>query len=340
MDIKYSVIVPVYNAEKYLEECLNSLANQSFEACEYIIWNDGSTDRSEDIIKKYSKDKRFRIYEDKNRGVSIAREKALERAKGKYVLFLDSDDIMADTALSKIDSIMDDTIDLLQFSSTENFYQLNQELDFTVQIYNRENFLDNYVRKILIDGNEGVVLWDKVFKREILVTCLKEYPFNMLEDYVYILRYAEQVHKFCKVSAVFHFYRYIDNSLSRCFNNQWFKILVYVQKLKQNYMQKLGVNESMDQIHAAEWFIRYTKNFLLNNGRKMKAVEIKSVLADNILLEKCILVENSKFDNRFSVSIRGKKFKNIIIKIYTISLAKVFFRRVRSIVLSKKGWLA
>lgn len=90
---KISVIVPVYNSEKFLEKCLNSIINQTFKDIEIICIDDGSSDKSLDILKSFeTKDKRIRILTQKNMGPSCARNKGLEIATGEYVGFVDSDD--------------------------------------------------------------------------------------------------------------------------------------------------------------------------------------------------------------------------------------------------------
>ena len=87
---KISVIVPVYNAEKYLVQCLNSIINQTFKDIEIICINDGSTDNSLKILKEFSeKDSRIKIINQKNSGVSIARNKGIDTASGDYIFFVD-----------------------------------------------------------------------------------------------------------------------------------------------------------------------------------------------------------------------------------------------------------
>ena len=93
MDIKVSIIIPVYNVENYLEECLDSAVNQTLKEIEIIAVNDGSTDSSLDILNKYKdKYKNINIINQENKGLSGARNSGLKLAKGKYVYFLDSDD--------------------------------------------------------------------------------------------------------------------------------------------------------------------------------------------------------------------------------------------------------
>jgi len=95
-----SVVVPVYNVEKYLRECLDSLANQTFEDFEVICVNDGSDDSSIDILEEYaSEDERFKIVSQENKGLSGARNTGMDYIKGRYLLFLDSDDWLELNAL-------------------------------------------------------------------------------------------------------------------------------------------------------------------------------------------------------------------------------------------------
>lgn len=98
-DILISVIIPVYNAEKYLKTCLNSIINQIYENLEIICVDDGSTDHSLDILRFYEKkDKRIKVYTQKNSGPSAARNNALNHATGEYISFVDADDFLVENA--------------------------------------------------------------------------------------------------------------------------------------------------------------------------------------------------------------------------------------------------
>lgn len=93
--VQISVIIPVYNAEPYLPECLDSVLKQTYQNFEIICVNDGSADNSLAVLKEYaSLDKRIKVLSQKNQGQSVARNKGLDEAKGKYILFLDSDDFL------------------------------------------------------------------------------------------------------------------------------------------------------------------------------------------------------------------------------------------------------
>lgn len=91
--IKVSVIIPVYNAEKYIEKCLDSILGQNFQDFEVILVNDGSTDRSLEICKTVSnKNKCISVLDQENQGVSIARQKGINSASGQFIAFIDADD--------------------------------------------------------------------------------------------------------------------------------------------------------------------------------------------------------------------------------------------------------
>ena len=110
-DILLSVIVPVYNCEKYLDECLASLTRQGLNANEYevLVVNDGSTDKSEKIALSYcEKYHNFYLLNQENQGVSAARNKGLESARGKYIAFVDSDDFVADNLYLSVVSLVEE----------------------------------------------------------------------------------------------------------------------------------------------------------------------------------------------------------------------------------------
>ena len=96
-----SVIVPVYNVEEYLEECLESIRQQTFTDIEVILVNDGSTDGSREICEQYcEKDSRFRLINQENQGQSVARNRGVKESVGQYIMFVDSDDVINTSVLA------------------------------------------------------------------------------------------------------------------------------------------------------------------------------------------------------------------------------------------------
>lgn len=130
---KVSIIIPVYNTEKYVEEAVRSIMNQTLKEIEIIIINDGSTDNSLTIIQKLAKeDPRIQIYSQKNEGQSISRNKGLKIAKGDYIYFMDSDDYLEADALNQcyIQSKIHQT-DFIFFDATVlNLNKINTSLNY------------------------------------------------------------------------------------------------------------------------------------------------------------------------------------------------------------------
>ena len=119
IDLKYSVIVPVYNAEKTLRRCIESLVNQPFDRYELILVNDGSTDGSDAICQDYAtRYSQIRYFQKENGGVSSTRSLGLEQAEGEYILFVDSDDYVSDDYFTVIDrELAKHPTDLLMFGA-------------------------------------------------------------------------------------------------------------------------------------------------------------------------------------------------------------------------------
>ncbi len=114
--MKYSIIIPVYNTSKYLNKCIKSAINQDYDNIEIIIVNDGSTDDSLDIIKKYTKKyKNITLIDQKNKGLSVARNEGIKKATGDYFLLLDSDDFIEYNLVSTLNNYVKEKPDLIRF---------------------------------------------------------------------------------------------------------------------------------------------------------------------------------------------------------------------------------
>ena len=107
MKRKYSIIVPVYNVEKYINECLSSLINQTYKNIEIVVINDGSSDNSLSLIEEYSRiDDRIRVIDQKNMGLGYTRNVGIDNAVGDYILFVDSDDYISLNTCEEIEAVL------------------------------------------------------------------------------------------------------------------------------------------------------------------------------------------------------------------------------------------
>ena len=145
---KISVIIPVYNVEEYLRPCLDSAVRQTFRDIEILCINDGSKDSSLEILKEYAaKDKRIYVYSQKNSGLSAARNTGLEHARGKYIYFFDSDDLLREDALGILyDRLISDDLDILYFNnfvfSEDDSPETRRIIDGYVNYYRRDYAYD------------------------------------------------------------------------------------------------------------------------------------------------------------------------------------------------------
>ncbi len=148
-----SVIIPVYNVENYLEECLKSVQTQTYTNIEVILVNDGSTDKSKLICERYCKeDRRFQLLNQENQGLSAARNNGVASSTGEFIAFVDSDDIILPNYLETLIHYMTDEIDIV-------------ESQFTLS---KKEFLDERFKEltILFEGNSEEAV--KIFPKHVL----------------------------------------------------------------------------------------------------------------------------------------------------------------------------
>lgn len=149
--MKYSIIVPAYNTEKYIDKCLKSIFSNTYKNFEVIIVNDGSTDKTEDIINKYIKKYDNIIYiKQKNMGLSLARNNGVKKATGDYLLFIDSDDYVEKNLLENINKNIDD-LDVLR-------YQLNMVFNDKIIPYEEKKF----------NVTDGIDAFEKIVKYKFI----------------------------------------------------------------------------------------------------------------------------------------------------------------------------
>lgn len=199
-----SVIVPVYNAEKYLHRCVDSILVQSFTDFELLLINDGSKDNSGKICDEYAaKDSRIRVFHKENGGVSSARNLGLDNAKGDYIMFVDSDDYMFPQMCEHmVTTIESKNADLVVCGTTESgggYWRPVADKDYTL-IQLKDNFVELLHSELLSPP------WNKIFKRAIIgeERFLEGVSFG--EDLIFNLRYIEKCDKisFIRESPFFH----------------------------------------------------------------------------------------------------------------------------------------
>ena len=213
-----SVIVPVYNVEEYLEECLESIRQQTFTDIEVILVNDGSTDGSREICEQYcEKDSRFRLINQENQGQSVARNRGVKESVGQYIMFVDSDDVINTSVLEVLLPYMKMDVDIVECRMTRN----------------KEEFFLNRTSTIAFEGNAKKAIlnciafkevkfcaFTKLYRREIVekVPFLKGYIY---EDVFTGINYLKHIRKIVVVDYIGYYYRVRPNStMTKSFNEK------------------------------------------------------------------------------------------------------------------------
>lgn len=174
-EIQISVVIPVYNAQEYLEQCLKSLEKQYFRKIEIICINDGSTDASPQILKRFAeRDKRFRIYEQENAGAGAARNRGLLLARGEYVIFLDADDYFAPEMLLRAwQKIRETQSDICVMGSWQHDNESGEisPCTYSLQIEHYPQYRPFRVRDMQYNPFRCFVgwAWDKLYRRSFLL---------------------------------------------------------------------------------------------------------------------------------------------------------------------------
>lgn len=238
-----SIITPVYNGEKYIKECIESVLNQSYKNIEMIIIDDGSTDRSEEIIKSYMKDypliKYIKINE--NKGVWAVRNMAIEKAKGRFIAFLDADDLFYKDKIKKqIDFMLEN-----DYSFTYTSYNLIDENSNNLNkiIYAKE--YEDY--KSLLKGNNIGCLTVMIDRLKINTPI--KFSQNHHEDYILWLDILKNDTKAYGLDDVLSSYRKSNTSIS----HNKIKAASWTWNIYRN-IEKLSLFKSI------YYFINYTIN--------------------------------------------------------------------------------
>lgn len=232
-----SLIVPVYNVETYLEECLDSIQNQSYTDLEVILVNDGSTDDSQAICELYCQaDKRFRLINQSNQGQSVARNTGVTASRGEFIAFVDSDDIIKANYLEELMKYMSDDIDIV-----ESIFTVLKK-DFLVE--------NSKETEILFEGNsqEAVKIFPnhvlsvnpvtKLYRREIVevVPYLEGFIFEDIYSGIGMLKY---IRKMIKIDYVGYYYRqHATSTMHRTFTEKNLDVFVVCDKLIDLYSDR------------------------------------------------------------------------------------------------------
>lgn len=210
-----TIIVPVYNTKQYLKECLETIRRQTLDRIEIILVNDGSTDGSQSICEEYKHiDNRFSVIHQQNKGLSASRNVAIDKAKGEYILFVDSDDyINIELCQMAYDYAKEKNADLVRF-----FYQEDTKLGIrfhSKQLTLSQDIIESDIDKLKTAYTSGAMVWKFLISRDILILNNIRFPENLIyEDMYFTTKLALSSRRMVVLHKTLYSYRIRCSSLS------------------------------------------------------------------------------------------------------------------------------
>lgn len=301
--IKYSFIVPVYNTEKYLKKCLDSLVNQTYKDFEIIVVNDGSTDKSSNIISKYQKKyKNIIVIDKENEGLSMARNRGVQKSSGKYIIFVDSDDYVSNKLLEEVDKKIDDS-DILRFqiaTEDEEYTKINE--------YHEESFesMCGYdAFKYLSSYHFVEPAWCYVIRKNYYIENKFSFKKGVYHEDFGLIPYV--IYKARKVKSIdFIGYYYIQRNGSIMNNNDYKKTVKKAFDMIEQYKtMRLFAKNINRKNNLDDYFLSYISNSVIVKARELKKDEKKVYINE--------LKKLNVFDGVL-VNTRIRRFKKYLMK--------------------------
>lgn len=263
MEPKISVIVPIYNVEKYLKECLDSVVNQNLKEVEIILVDDGSTDKSKEIISEYeSKFPNIVRIELRNKGVSVARNIGLKKATGKYVLYLDSDDFLEEGCLNILYKTAEEEKSSIIIFGHKEIYDTGISTKVSVvsiEVDDKKIYRGIEVADMVLNCKFLGTAWNKLFNREVLIKNNFMFePDRYVQDWYPIFVQISKEERISFINKPLYNYRIRENSITT----------------------KKTIKSIDDYSHAASQIVEYSQvnNFDLQSILIFKAITFNTII--------------------------------------------------------------
>ena len=324
--IDISIVVPIYNAEKYLNKCIDSLINQTKKEIEIILINDGSTDASEKIIKKY-KDTRIKYFKNKNQGIGKTRNFGIEKATGKYLLFVDSDDYLELNACEELyKKAKKDKCDIVVC----DFYKIYDDKKEKIKLPSFKSTTLKKSPELLLDIN--LAPWNKLYKTELVKeNNIKFVEKLKYEDAPFVAEALDKANKISKLDKYLNYYVIHGNSETTVRDKRVFDIIKIVDMIRTYFKDKKYIKESLDKLT-----VRILTNYnIQQRNQKEKKVGMKFINESFDYLEKEVpnYKDNKYYQNRGFVKKTIERSK-ILSKLYCLLYKKKQKINIKNIITS------
>lgn len=301
---KFSIIVPVYNTEKYLKRCLDSIKNQSFKDYEVIIVNDGSTDNSSDIISKYS----YKVINQENLGLSMARNNGVKESSGEYLIFLDSDDYIEKDLLKEVNESLSNNPDLVRYQIKEVFDD-EENINYEEEPFDNKSGVEAF--KLITKYHFVENAWAYAIKRDFYLK--EKFSFKKVAYHEDFGLMPLVIIKSKIVNSINYVgYCYYQRSGSIMNNNDYSKTK---KKVNDFYNHYLYLTKEINKTKLDKtYFMSFISNSLILKITELKGKDYKEALDK--------LKKDKVFNNLLNDSLT-RKVKKVLVKISP----KLYYRR-------------
>ena len=323
--VKISIIIPVYNQDKFIKQCIESLIGQTLKDIEIIIVNDASTDASEYVINNYcKKDHRIvKINLDKNYGTSVARKRGVSVARGKYIMFLDSDDTLTNDACKIVwDEMEKDPVDILHFSTNvkycDQFSKYDKKNLYRILKPYNELCDGDLVKKSFEEHKWGFSLWNKAYNAEI---CKKSFS-KLQDDYIVV---SEDLYVFFILSYFGSKYRGINEKI---YNYNFGCGITNINKMSLVQFKKYCT-----RLYVPNALFEFLKKEELSPKSYLKIVkQLKQEFLNEVLYQwmECLSINDARAGYDFLIQLLGPKtFISALARNYWYNGPKILERIAR-----------
>jgi len=243
--IAVSVIIPMYNAAAHLEQCVASLLAQTLEPCEFIFVNDGSTDTGEQFIESVlEKDRRFKLVNQENQGVSVARNTGLKLAKGDYIGFVDADDFIAKDYFETLyQTAVANDLDVVicNYFYTNAGQNYQSKAPFEEHVIFEKEFIEEKIIAQLIGDDTLNTIWNKLYKSNLIVGNSIQFPDGVAlgEDGWFNLECFSKANRVFFINYVGYHYQEVQGSATRDLQSK-----NYFKRIEEDYRQDYTLFEN------------------------------------------------------------------------------------------------
>ncbi len=321
-----SVIMPVYNVEKYVKKSIQSVISQTIESFELIIVNDGSTDNSGAICDEFSHLDNVRVVHIKNGGLSNARNTGARLATGKYLYYCDSDDWIESNMLEKmVECAEENQAEIVLCGFHMEYYEGGKKLDYKVYeknaVYTKEEFQKNFYK--LLKKNLLNTAWNKLFLRQYVVDKNVRYRNMLCEDVYYNLHLFKDISKICVLDfAPYHWFRSRVGSETGKFCNADFlwstRKKLYETLLNLTKYWKIKDEKFINDINCyyCDRLVQCVQVIMEDKelSLKEKKQQIKLIIEDKLSIE---AIHNAKSESKImNICYKPIKYKNITLSCF------------------------